>query len=62
MRALSRSFNFHPALSPGTYISKGAAVESDAEDVVEVPIDNETTEMEVVAPGFDLRSYTHEED
>lgn len=57
MRAIcvvNRSFSSHPALSSGPETSEVATVESDAEDIMEVTMDDHTTGKKVAALDFDL--------
>lgn len=60
MRVVGRSPSCHPASFSGRHSSEMAAVDSDAEDVVEISIDDDRTAKEVAVCDFDPHSCTRE--
>lgn len=61
MRSVRRLLDPHLAPALGLHNSEVTPVESEAEDVVEVPIDKDTTGNEVAVHDFDPQKYKREE-
>lgn len=61
LRAVGRSSSLRPASSLGPHTFEAAAVEGDAEDLVEIATDDDTTGKVVAVPDFFLQCYTPEE-
>lgn len=61
MRAVGRSPSPHPAILSGQQTSGMAAVERNAEDVVEVLIEDHTTRKKILVCNSDRQNYTREE-